>query len=262
MFDIGFIFSNGWRATKEHYWVFLGVMMAFLGFQVPLGVLNSLVPFDFDGDSGLGDIVGLFINPMLTVGWMYIGLQAYRRQPVAFGDLFIGFTQYWRMLGVTLLGLGAVMILGVACAIPVFIFAAYAYSNASDVGELAELLFLVLWGLPTLALLLFVGTRISYAPILTFVTNTPVMGSLILSWRKTRPVWGRLLLLNFLLFLLAVASIALLFLPLFFFFLPLLVGVVGVVCGLLLNEDGEQAADPADDDQTPENPAFPQPMNG
>ena len=260
MFDIGFIFSNGWRATKEHYWVFLGVMMAFVGFQVPLGVLNSLVPFD--DDNGLGDLVGLFINPMLTVGWMYIGLQAYRRQPVAFGDLFIGFTQYWRMIGVTLMGLGALMIVGVVCAIPVFIFAAYAYSNASDVGELAELLFVVLWGLPTLALVLFVGTRISYALILTFMTNTPVMGSLLLSWRRTRPVWGRLLFLNFLLWLIAVASIVLLILPLFFFFLPLLVGVVGVVSGLLLNEEDEQAAGPIDDHQPPENPAFPQPMNG
>ena len=260
MFDIGFIFSNGWRATKEHYWVFLGAMMAFVGFQVPLGVLNSLVPFD--EDNGLGNIVGLFINPMLTVGWMYIGLQAYRRQTVAFGDLFIGFTQYWRMLGVTLLGLGALMILGVACAVPVIIFAVYAYSNSSDVGEFAELLFVVLWGLPTLALLLFVGTRISYALILTFMTNTPVMGSLILSWRKTRPVWGRLMLLNFLLFLIAIASIVLLFLPLFFFFLPLLVGVVGVVCGLLLNEADEPAADATDDRQTPENPALSRPMNG
>ena len=260
MFDIGFIFSNGWRATKEHYWVFLGVMMAFLGFQVPLGVLNALFPFD--EDSGLGDIVGLFINPMLTVGWMYVGLQAYRRQTVAFGDLFIGFTQYWRMLGVTLLGLGALMILGVACAIPAIIFAVYASVNSSDVGETAEIFFVVLWGLPTLALFLFVGTRISYALILTFVTNTPVMGSLTLSWRKTRSVWGRLLLLNFLLWLIAVASILLLILPLFFFFLPLLVGVVGVVCGLLLNEEGEQSADPSDDHQTPENPAFPEPMNG
>ncbi|MGB0325518.1 MAG: hypothetical protein ACPGGL_08320 [Phycisphaerales bacterium] len=260
MFDIGFIFSTGWRATKEHYWVFLGVMMAFVGFQVPLGVLNTLVPFD--ADNGLGDLVGLFINPMLTVGWMYIGLQAYRRQTVTFGDLFIGFTQYWRMLGVTLLGLGALMTLGVACAVPVIIFAVYASMSSSDVGQLAEFLFVVLWGLPTIALLLFVGTRISYALILTFVTNTPVMGSLILSWRKTRPVWGRLMLLNFLLWLIAVASIVLLFLPLFFFFLPLLVGVVGVVCGLLLNEEGEQSADPADDHQAPENPAFPEPMDG
>ena len=87
------------------------------------------------------------------------------------------------------------------------------------------------------------------------------MGSLILSWRKTRPVWGRLMLLNFLLWLIAVASIALLFLPLFFFFLPLLVGVVGVVCGLLLNEDDEQAADLTDDHQSPENPALRRPVN-
>ena len=85
---------------------------------------------------------------------------------------------------------------------------------------------------------------------------------LILSWRKTRSVWGRLLLLNFLLWLIAVASILLLILPLFFFFLPLLVGVVGVVCGLLLNEADEPAADATDDRQTPENPAFPEPLNG
>lgn len=260
MFDIGFIFSNGWRATKEHYWIFFGAMMAFVGFQVPLGVLNTLVPFD--EDNGLGDIVSLFINPMLTVGWMYIGLQAYRRQTVAFGDLFIGFTQYWRMLGVTLLGLGALMILGVACAIPAIIFAVYASVSSSDVGETAEFLFVVLWGLPTLAIFLFVGTRISYALILTFVTKTPVMGSLILSWRKTRSVWGRLMLLNFVLWLTAVASILLLIFPLFFFFLPLLVGVVGVVCGLLLNEEGELFSDSADDHQTPANPAFPEPMNG
>ena len=88
------------------------------------------------------------------------------------------------------------------------------------------------------------------------------MGSLILSWRKTRTVWGRLMLLNFLLFLIALASILLLILPLFFFFLPLLVGVVGVVCGLLLNEADEPAADATDDRQTPENPAFPEPLNG
>ena len=259
MFDIGFIFSNGWRATKEHYWVFLGVMMAFLGFQVPLGVLNTLVPFD--EENGLGDIVGLFINPMLTVGWMFIGLQAYRRQPVAFGDLFIGFTQYWRILGVTLLGLGALMILGVVCAIPAIIFAVYASMNSSDVGEPAELFFVMIWFLPTLALFLFVGTRISYAPILTFVTNTPVMGSLILSWRKTRPVWGRLMLLNFLLFLIAIASIVLLFLPLFFFFLPLLVGVVGVVCGLLLEELGDAPGQNGEPNVRGENPAFPHPIN-
>ncbi|MGC6550855.1 MAG: hypothetical protein ACON5D_15975 [Rubripirellula sp.] len=60
MFDIGFIFSNGWCATEEHYWVFWGAMMAFVGFQVPLGVLNTLVPFD--EDNGLGDLVGLFIT--------------------------------------------------------------------------------------------------------------------------------------------------------------------------------------------------------
>ena len=31
---------------------------------------------------------------------------------------------------------------------------------------------------------------------------------------------------------------------------------------MLLNEDEEQAARPADDHQPPENPAFPEPMNG
>ncbi len=253
MFDLGFILSNGWRLTKDHYGPFLAAMVTVLVFSMPLGLLNALFPFGkIEDGNGLGDVVGLFFMPMLTVGWMHMGLQAYRGQPVVFGDLFIGFSQYWRIFGATLLllliGIGGLILalLGVAL---------FNYESVTGAA------FTVAWVVLGVTFLIIVMTRLWYLLILTFVTQAPVMGSIGQSWRATRRVWGRLFVLHLVLFFIAVASIVLLILPFFFVFLPFMVGVTGVVSGLLLEELGDAPDQNDEPNVRGENPAFPEPIN-
>lgn len=252
MFDLGFILSNGWRLTKDHYGPFLAAMVTVLVFLMPLWLLNALFPFGrIEDGNGLGDVVGLFFVPMLMVGWMHMGLQAYRRQPVVFGDLFIGFSQYWRMFGAALL-LWSIYIGGmILTLLGVDLF---------DYESVTGAAFTLAWSVLGATFLIIVMTRLSYLWILTFVTQAPVIGSIGQSWRATRRVWGRLFVLHLVLFFIGVVSIVLLILPFFFVFLPFMVGVTGVVSGMLLEELGDDSDQSDKLSVHSENPVLPNPI--
>lgn len=255
MFHVGSILSIGLRLAKEHYGIFLPAVLTVLVLNVPIWLLNEIFPFEsmYLENTGLGDVVGLLYQPMLTVGLSYLGLRAYRKQAVVFGDLFIGFSQYWRMFWVNLL-FWFLYSLGVFLAL----FDPFVLLFNDDSG--IEFAFSVAWVVVVTTCLTIFLARLSFVWILTLVTRSPVLTSVQQSLRATRRVWGRMFILWGVMFLLAVTSAVLLVLPFFFVFLPFMVGVIGVVSGMLLEELGDDSDQNDKLSVHSENPVSPNPI--
>lgn len=261
MFTIGSLFHETWELLKAKYGLLMASVAIVLAIEMAFGIITVLVPFWVTPDDifGLGDVLQLVVSPVLQVGLGFVALQAYRKNEIDVSGVFAGFSQYWRVLGVSyLLGL-----LGMVAGISILFAsgAAFAlfYSLASS--QLGGWFGVALVLLPALVVVSIVFTRLAFAVFVCFDTKCSVIESFGESWRRTKLVYWKILGSQLLLGLMGIVCTLLLVLPLFFFFAPFAVSYLGVLLGKLLDGHNEQAG-ASNNPEPSENPAFPGPLNG
>ena len=262
MFTIGSLFHETWELLKAKYGLLMASVAIVLAIEMAFGIITVLVPFWVTPDDifGLGDVLQLVVSPVLQVGLGFVALQAYRKNEIDVSGVFAGFSQYWRVLGVSyLLGM-----LGMVAGISILFAsgAAFAlfYSLASS--QLAGWFGVALVLLPALVVVSIVFTRLAFAVFVCFDTKCSVMESFGEAWRRTKDVYWKLLGAQFLLVLMALGSILLLVLPFVFFWAPFAVAYLGVVLGKLLDGQSDHNNASHNNPGPSENPAFPGPLNG
>ena len=262
MFTIGSLFQETWSLLKARYGLFMASVAIVGAIHIAFNILTWVVPFWQTKEDifGLGDVLGLFISPVLQVGLGFVALQAYRKNEIDVSGVFAGFSQFWRVLGVSyLLGL-----LGMVAGISILFASGAAfglfYSLASS--QLGGWFGVALVLFPALVVVLIVSTRLAFAVFVCFDTKCSVMESFGEAWRRTKDVYWKLLGAQLLLLLMALGSILLLVLPFVFFWAPFAVAYLGVVLGKLLEGQSGHNETSHNNLEPPENPAFPGPLNG
>ena len=264
MFKIQSLFQESWPLFKAKYGLFLGAAAIVAGIEVAseivYTVMTLLVPFGATSTEiyGLGDIFSFLsaflLTPVLQFGVLYISVQAYRKQEVGVSAVFAGFSQYGRIVAVTiLLSLVALMALFLLALIS---FTPTLFIPSEELGLLTAMLLLV----PGLFVVSILFTRLAYAVFICFDTKCSVLDSLGESWRRTRDVYWTLIGANVLLGLIALFSILALLLPFFFFWVPFATAFYGVVVGKLM-EDQNGSDNSTGILEPSENPAFGGPLN-
>ena len=258
MFTIGSLFHETWELFKAKYALFMASIAIVGGIQIAFEILTYVVPFwqTSEGIFGLGDVLALFISPVLHVGLGFVALQAYRKNEIQASGVFAGFSQYSRMLGISFL----VGLLGIVSLALVFIAAGVtAFAIGGD--DFSQVFGATLVLLPGLVAAIIVLTRLGFAVFVCFDTKCSVIESFGESWRRTKLVYWKILGSQLLLGLMGIVCTLLLVLPLFFFFAPFAVSYLGVLLGKLLDGHNEQAG-ASNNPEPSENPAFPGPLNG
>ena len=265
MFTIQSLFQESWQLFKARYGLLLGAAAIVAGIEFAFGFvygfMTLLVPFGETptGIYGLGDIFSFLhsflLRPVLQFGVLYVAVQAYRKQDVEVSSVFAGFSQYGRIVAVTLLlalvGSGAFALLALISVIPIFLI------PSTELGLLTAGIFFV----PGLFVLSIFLTRLAYAVFICFDTKCSALDSLGESWRRTKDVYWHLIGANVLIGLMALGSILALLLPFFFFWVPFATAFYGVIVGKLM-EDQNSSDNSTGILDPSENPAFRGPLNG
>ncbi|MEC8064951.1 MAG: hypothetical protein VX126_02715 [Planctomycetota bacterium] len=266
MFTIQSLFQESWQLFKAKYGLLLGAAATVAGIEVAseivYTVMTVLVPFYETPDEiyGLGDIFSFLSNflitPVLQLGVLYVAVQAYRKQDVSVSSVFAGFSQYGRIVAVTILlalaGILALVLLALISFTPTLLI------SSEELGLIAAVLLL----LPGLLVLSILFTRLAYAVVfICFETRCSVIECFGESWRRTRDVYWTIIGANILIGLIALASILAFLLPFFFFWVPFATAFYGVVVAKLM-EDQSSSDKMAGTLELPENPAFRGPNNG
>ncbi|MEC8854736.1 MAG: hypothetical protein VXX15_03935, partial [Planctomycetota bacterium] len=167
MFTIQSLFQESWQLFKAKYGLLLGAAATVAGIEVAseivYTVMTVLVPFYETPDEiyGLGDIFSFLSNflitPVLQLGVLYVAVQAYRKQDVSVSSVFAGFSQYGRIVAVTILlalaGILALVLLALISFTPTLLI------SSEELGLIAAVLLL----LPGSLVLSILFTRLAYA---------------------------------------------------------------------------------------------------
>lgn len=113
--SIGHLFSRSWPRFKENAALLIGALAVY-------ALITGAVPELWDGASLL-DLIVFLIGGPLTVGLYWMMLKVQRDEPVEFGDLFAGFSEFGRALGVYVLYSIAVVIGLVLLVVPGIVLA-------------------------------------------------------------------------------------------------------------------------------------------
>jgi len=81
--------SAAWAAFLKYPGVLIGIFLVYIVITAGLGAIP-----------GIGTIANFFVMPPLMGGAIVAGMKAVRGQTPEFNDLFVGFRQYWRWVGV------------------------------------------------------------------------------------------------------------------------------------------------------------------
>lgn len=225
--DIGEVYSLGWSLMGSNYGLLLGISLLFVllnaGIGVSLAILDRASPT-------LATILNLasslFFMPPLTAGVFFMGVRMFREEPIALEQMFAGFSRYWVVVGINLI----MALLIVCCLIPggVLMIVGFAIAPA---GNTVGLVTAICGMAVMIAMVIFISIRLAYATMACLDPQNGypgVMDSLVLTWRATAPVAGRLLLLYVLVSLTILATLLLLCIG-----LPLLGYPFGLaVCGV------------------------------
>ena len=126
MFTIGSLFHETWELFKAKYGLFMASIAIVGAIQVAFEILTYVAPFwqTSEGVFGLGDVLALFISPVLQVGLGFVALQAYQKNEIQASGVFAGFSQFWRMLGISflvgLLGIVSLALVFIAASVTAF----------------------------------------------------------------------------------------------------------------------------------------------
>ena len=230
-FTIGNALGIGWRAMCERYGLLLGAsalyLLLFLGGKIAAFItsLFTLLP--------LVDWAATFLfYPIILLGLLDIGYRCARREQATASDLFRPFGRYWPVVGASAIASIAIaLVVWIPAGLVGMVFLVLAVSGTGQSGAFALTAALFTMAL-ILGLLLVLVPRLMFAPMVCLDTEYRVSGpweSVKLSWVMTRRpgVRPRLAALLVLGWLLGVACVLLLLLPVLFLALPLGATVFG-----------------------------------
>ncbi|MDD5040494.1 MAG: glycerophosphoryl diester phosphodiesterase membrane domain-containing protein [Patescibacteria group bacterium] len=127
-------FRYGWAEVKKNFWYFVGLAAIVL-------VIES-VGTGYDDDGTLFNILGPFLSAWMACGYLTIILDYYGGTMREITDVFTQFTQYWRVLGATIvvciivaLGFIALVIPGIYLALRFMFTVPLIIDKKLDIGE-------------------------------------------------------------------------------------------------------------------------------
>jgi hypothetical protein len=169
----------------------------------------------------------------------YVGVKAVRGEPLKAGDIFLGFTRYWPIVGIGVLN----WLIAVACIAPFacvmgIAFASLGAASRSGAASPFGLVAVIIAVLAMIVLMLFITTRLMFASLVCLDPRwhqTDVVECLKISWRITRSCWGGIVVVLILTGLLAMASILLLGVGLILLGWPLAICTLGAVYVIVAN---------------------------
>lgn len=234
-FTFGNAFAEGWRTLKERYATLLGVSFIYLAAMVVLGYVGDFL------DRMIGyPIPSLAMNILLLTplgaGTFYAGASAVRGGDASVADLFLPFSRYGTVIGVSLLMMIAIWLCAAVAGVGFFALAVLAQGT-----DLVWLLVIPLV-IVLVVVVIYLSVRLYFAPVLAVDPRGPrpgVVDSLRLSWEITAGGTAlTLFLLGLCVGLIAIATAMLLFLPLLFLGLPLGLAVYGAAYTQIVADTG------------------------
>ncbi|MCH9058165.1 MAG: hypothetical protein IIB55_06015 [Planctomycetes bacterium] len=224
--SVGGAFSSGWMIFTQNYGSLLAVTLIYVAIEIGF-IIAGLVCEAMIGFNLIVFAKAIFFEPPMMAGVSYFAVQLARGHKPPIGDMFVGFSRYWALIGVGILvALIAITVLFVAGLgagiVAVILFAA---------GPIAGVLGVVTAVAFVLFVMLAVTARLWFASLICLDPHTGQPGvteSIAASWRATSgSAWGRILVIFILFMLIYVASILALVLPVLFFAMPLISAVIG-----------------------------------
>lgn len=116
--EVRSLFSRSWSVFREHLWLTVGVFVIY-------SLLTSSGGF-WDGDNGLGDLVMYLIAGPITAGVYLFALRMTRGGEPDIADVFRGFQQFGRALGVFVL-YSVMIVVGLVLLVVPGVFVAIAF---------------------------------------------------------------------------------------------------------------------------------------
>jgi hypothetical protein len=250
--------AMGWQALKQNYGILLGILAISIAISLALWLVQQLVKHVPLGALTVSVLTSFFVSLPLNAGLSYVGVKAVRGEALRPADLFLGFTNYWNIVGVGVLN----MLITIACIVP---FACMIGIGAAVLGHagpggapaLGGLVALIIGVIAMVVLMVCITTRLIFAPMLCLDPrwhNPPVTECLKISWRITKSCWGSIFVAMFLTGLLCMASVLLLGVGVFLLGWPLMVCTIGALYVIVSNAflDGQCSHCGAPRDDTPD----------
>lgn len=154
LLGIGESISTGWQTFTRYAGVLIGAYVVYFVVVAGAGYIPVVGPF-----------VSLFIAPPFVGGIIIMGLKAVREQTPEFGELFSGFRDYWRWMGVywlfVVIILAAFIPAGVGALIA-YLLGTFKHSPAAP-SEIAGVVIMVLTGLISFAAYFVLAIRYMFA---------------------------------------------------------------------------------------------------
>jgi hypothetical protein len=225
-FSVGEAFSGGWEAMKACYGPLLGAYLIYLGINIATGVFTAfldvvLLPMG----SCFNFLLSIFVLLPLGAGLYYIGVRAFRGERPGPDAIFDGFRRYWPVIGVSII-VGLIMM---ACMLPGIVVVGVGVVMAESRND-AGVLVIIAGVLAMFVPMIMIGIRVSLSiPACLDPANgdLPVFEAISTSWSMTRgkswPLFGLYLLMG----LIAIGTMLLLLVGLFFLGAPLCMAVYG-----------------------------------
>lgn len=208
-FSFAAAFSVGWRTLKRNYWLLVAASVAFMGINSLPALLKTWLEniwweervivfveggqFTYSAGSLVDAAAYVFLTPAISAGFQYLGLGCVRWQAPGIGKLFAGFSRYWLLVK-------AQLILTLFWGLPLALVGAglglgYLLGLREDVVLGGMAVGALVTGLPALILLLWLGTRLAFTPLLIVDPMSNVSSAreaVRASWTVTRPIAWRL----------------------------------------------------------------------
>ncbi len=86
-FSSGEALKLGWKATKEHFWFFVGVLLIMFAFSIVLGSLGEAAKKVLPIYTAV-QILSFIANSLLGMGAINIALKIHNNEEASFADLF------------------------------------------------------------------------------------------------------------------------------------------------------------------------------
>lgn len=102
--EIGKAVGYGWQSLKKDFWYFVGISLT-------VGVISGISSRE-PGRASWG-LIGFLLSILMTCGYTKMVLSYRDGKKLAFTELFTQFTNYWRVLGASLL-VGVIIAVGFA----------------------------------------------------------------------------------------------------------------------------------------------------
>ena len=154
LLGIGESLSAAWQTFTRFVGLLIGVYLVYL----VIAAGGGAIPF-------VGPVISLFLTPPLMGGMIIVGLKAIRGEAPEFGEMFGGFKDYWRWMGVyylfTVIMLAAMIPAGIGVLIA-WGLGLFKHTNVSS-ADIPAIAIIAIFGLASVILYIALAIRYMFA---------------------------------------------------------------------------------------------------